>query len=113
MVLQYTKESKDSLFFLKKTLDKRNRLWYIIIRKGKEHSYGGDVEKNIVSAPLDSSKTKHNKGKIKMTKKQIKEKNRKNRVMVGFNTGTKTFKSAKDYDRKKEKEICRKALTSY
>lgn len=47
-----------------------------------------------------------------MTKKQIKEKNRKNRVMVGFNTGTRTFKSAKDYDRKKEKEFCRKALTN-
>lgn len=48
-----------------------------------------------------------------MTKKQIKEKNRKNRVMVGFNIGTRTFKSAKDYNRKKEKEICRKALTNY
>lgn len=48
-----------------------------------------------------------------MTKKQIKEKNKKNRVMVGFNTGTRTFKSAKDYNRKKEKENCRKALTNY
>ena len=48
-----------------------------------------------------------------MTKKQIKEKNKKNRVMVGFNTGTRTFKSAKDYNRKKEKEFCRKALTVY
>lgn len=48
-----------------------------------------------------------------MTKKQLKEKNRKNRVIVTFNTGTRTFKSAKDYDRKKEKEICRKALTTY
>ncbi len=48
-----------------------------------------------------------------MTKKQIKEKNKKNRVMVEFNTGTRTFKSAKDYDRKKEKEFCRKALTAY
>ena len=42
-----------------------------------------------------------------MTKKQIKEKNRKNRVMVGFNTGTRTFKSAKDYDRAEGKKICR------
>ena len=48
-----------------------------------------------------------------MTKKQIKEKNKKNRVMVGFNTGTRTFKSVKDYSRKAGKEICRKALTSY
>lgn len=48
-----------------------------------------------------------------MTKKQIKEKNKKNRVMARFNTGTRTFKSVKDYDRKKEKEICRKALTNY
>lgn len=48
-----------------------------------------------------------------MTKKQIKEKNKKNRVIIGFNTGIRTFKSAKDYNRKKEKEICRKALTNY
>jgi predicted secreted protein len=53
------------------------------------------------------------KRRKKMTKKQIKEKNRKNRVIVGFNTGTRTFKSAKGYDRKKEKEFCRKALTAY
>jgi len=116
MVLQYTKEPKGSLFFSKffqKSVDKCFRLCYIIIRKGKEHSYGGDVEKNTVSAPLDSSKTKHNKGKIKMTKKQIKEKNRKNRVMVGFNTGTRTFKSAKDYSRAEGKKICRNFEKTY
>ena len=30
-----------------------------------------------------------------MTKKQIKEKNKKNRILVPFNTGTRTMKSAK------------------
>ena len=40
-----------------------------------------------------------------MTKKQIKEKNNRNRVRVLFNTGTRTHKSAKDYDRKKFKKI--------
>lgn len=30
-----------------------------------------------------------------MTKKQLKEKNKKNRVLVPFNTGTRTMKSAK------------------
>ena len=35
-----------------------------------------------------------------MTKKQIKEKNRRNRVMVQMNTGARVFKSAKDYDRR-------------
>ena len=47
-----------------------------------------------------------------MTKKQIKEKNRKNRVMVMFNTGTRTHKNAKDYDRKRVKEETRKAANS-
>ena len=45
-----------------------------------------------------------------MTKKQIKEKNRKNRVLVTFNTGTRTFKSAKDYNRAEEKKICKKPI---
>ena len=40
-----------------------------------------------------------------MTKKQRKAKNNKNRVRVLFNTGTRTMKSAKDYDRKKFKKI--------
>ena len=46
-----------------------------------------------------------------MTKKQIKEMNNKKRVRTLFNTGTQTHKSAKDYDRKKEKLFCRKYLT--
>ena len=46
-----------------------------------------------------------------MTKKQMKEMNNKKRVRTLFNTGTKTHKSAKDYDRKKEKLFCRKYLT--
>ena len=48
-----------------------------------------------------------------MTKKQIKEKNRKNRVMVMFNTGTRTFKSAKDYSRAEGKKICKNFEKNY
>ena len=43
----------------------------------------------------------------KMTKKQIKEKNKKNRVMANFNIGTRTHKSAKDYNRAEGKKICK------
>ena len=38
-------------------------------------------------------------------KKQKKEHNKKKRVLVPFNTGTRTHKSKKDYDRKKFKKI--------
>ena len=38
-------------------------------------------------------------------KKIKKEKNKKHRVVVPFNTGTRTHKSKKDYDRKKFKKI--------
>lgn len=38
-------------------------------------------------------------------KKERKEKNKKNRVLIQFNTGTRTHKSKKDYDRKKFKKI--------
>lgn len=38
-------------------------------------------------------------------KKARKEKNKKNRILVPFNTGTRTHKSKKDYDRKKFKKI--------
>ena len=38
-------------------------------------------------------------------KKAQKEKNKKNRVLIPFNTGTRTHKSKKDYDRKKFKKI--------
>ena len=38
-----------------------------------------------------------------MTKKQKKAKNNENRVLVAFNTGTRTHKSKKDYNRKKMK----------
>ena len=34
-----------------------------------------------------------------MTKKQMKEKNKKNRVLVPMNTGSRVHKSAKDYKR--------------
>ncbi len=35
-----------------------------------------------------------------MTKKQMKEMNKRNRVMIIMNTGTRVYKSAKDYDRR-------------
>lgn len=38
-----------------------------------------------------------------MTKRQKKAKNNENRVLVTFNTGTRTHKSKKDYNRKKMK----------
>ena len=44
-------------------------------------------------------------------KKAQKAKNAISRVRVEFNTGTRTHKSAKDYDRKKEKLFCKKYLT--
>lgn len=46
-----------------------------------------------------------------MTKKQVKAKNNQKRVRTLFNTGTRTHKSKKDYDRKKEKLFCKKYLT--
>lgn len=42
-----------------------------------------------------------------MTKKQMKAKNSQYRVRALFNTGTRTFKSAKDYSRADGKKICR------
>lgn len=38
-----------------------------------------------------------------MTKKQQKAKNNRNRVRTLFNTGTRTHKSKKDYNRQKDK----------
>ena len=48
-----------------------------------------------------------------MTKKQLKAQNNKNRVMVNFNTGTRTHLTLKDYDRKKSKKELRKMLDNY
>ena len=45
-----------------------------------------------------------------MTKKQIKAKNNKNRVLVLFNTGTRTHKSAKYPSRSESKNNFRKML---
>ena len=51
--------------------------------------------------------------RIKNPNKKIqKAKNAISRVRTEFNTGTRTHKSAKDYDRKKEKLFCRKYLTN-
>ena len=47
-----------------------------------------------------------------MTKKQKKAKDNMNRVWVNINTGTRTHKSKKDYDRKKGKKICQEYLTN-
>lgn len=43
-----------------------------------------------------------------MTKKQIKEKNKQNRVRTMFNTGTRVHKSKKDYNRKEGKNLLQK-----
>lgn len=45
-------------------------------------------------------------------KKAQKKKNEISRVRIDFNTGTRTHKSKKDYDRKKEKLFCKKYLTN-
>lgn len=45
-----------------------------------------------------------------MTKKQLKELHKAERTRALFNTGTRTMKSAKDYDRAKSKRETRKAL---
>ena len=45
-------------------------------------------------------------------KKAIKAKNNVSRVRIDFNTGTRTHKSKKDYNRKKEKLFCKKYLTN-
>lgn len=42
---------------------------------------------------------------IKMTKKQAKEKAKQSRVLVSFNTGTRTMKSAKYPTRQERKRI--------
>ena len=46
-------------------------------------------------------------------KKIKKVRDAKKRVVVNFNTGTRTFKSEKDYSRKKGKKICRDFLKTY
>ena len=43
-------------------------------------------------------------------KKERKKENNKKRVRTLFNTGTRTHKSKKDYDRKREKRNIKKAL---
>lgn len=48
-----------------------------------------------------------------MTKKQEKAKNSMNRVYFDMNTGTRTHKSKKDYNRKEGKRICKKALSEW
>lgn len=46
-------------------------------------------------------------------KKIKKARNAKKRVLIKFNTGTRVFKSKKDYSRAKEKKICRDYLKNY
>lgn len=48
--------------------------------------------------------------KKQMTKKAYKDLQKKNRVLVNFNTGTRSHKSPKDYDRNREKAEIRKEL---
>ena len=44
------------------------------------------------------------------TKKQEKEKNKKQRVLVPFNTGTRVHKSKKNYDRKNNRKAIEKEM---
>ena len=48
-----------------------------------------------------------------MTKKQIKAKNNRNRVLVPFNTGTRTMQTAKNPSRAKSKRNFQKMLDNY
>jgi hypothetical protein len=48
-----------------------------------------------------------------MTKKQLKAKNNKNRVLIPFNTGTRTMKSAKYPSRNDRKNSLKKILDNY
>ena len=48
-----------------------------------------------------------------MTKKQLKEKIKKNRVLIPFNTGTRTMKSAKYPNRQENKKNFKKMLDNY
>ncbi len=43
-----------------------------------------------------------------MTKKQLKEMNKKRRVMISMDTGVRVFKSGRDYDRRQNKVDLRK-----
>lgn len=51
--------------------------------------------------------------KKSMTKKAWKEKQKQNRVVNGFNTGTRTMKTAKNPTRTDFKKELRKALDKY
>ena len=48
-----------------------------------------------------------------MSKKALKEQAKAQRCVVPMNTGTRTHKTAKDYDRKKSKQATRKAMMMY
>lgn len=45
-----------------------------------------------------------------MTKKQEKERNKKQRVLVPFNTGTRTHKNKKAYDRKNNRKAIEREM---
>lgn len=49
----------------------------------------------------------------KRSKKEQKEYYKSQRVMNGFNTGTRSMKSNKDYNRKKNKNELKKALLNF
>ena len=55
-----------------------------------------------------SSKDIQNRRKKRMTKKALKAFNASQRITFDFNSGTRTFKSAKDYNRQAQKNATRK-----
>lgn len=48
-----------------------------------------------------------------MTKKQEKERNKKNRVLVPFNTGTRVHKDKKDLLKREDKKFLKKIQKEY
>lgn len=77
----------------KKTVDKLNLMCYIIFRKRK-----GDKKMKLEKEAILNMKKS-------MTKKEFMEFNKSQRVNVMWNTGTRTHKSKKDYNRQKNKKV--------
>lgn len=71
------------------------------------------IQKNGLTKLFDYSIILLESEEQKMTKKQMKAKNNKNRVLVPFNTGTRTMKSAKYPTRQENKKNFKKMLDNY
>lgn len=68
--------------------------------------YNKNIEREVI-------KMKKNLQKKSMTKKQWKEEQKKNRLFIPMNTGTRTMKTAKNPSRQERKnEVKKKCLTT-